>query len=155
MKKNIILIIILAVLIGGGYWFWQKNENKKQNFVSDNTTEEERLESILVQTEEKKESQKVETPFAENREENQSVQAKTYNVSIKNFAFLSGNLTIKRGDTVIWTNFDSIGHTATGGSFDSKILNKGESFSFTFYSSGTFDYLCSPHPYMKGKIVVE
>lgn len=79
------------------------------------------------------------------------------NVEIKNFAFSPKTLAVKKGTTIVWTNNDSVGHTATAddGSFDTGLLAKGESGSVTFDKVGTFSYHCTPHPYMKAEIVVE
>ena len=65
-------------------------------------------------------------------------------------------LTIAVGDTVTWTNRDTVVHTATSvnGAFDSGDLDVGESYSLTFTAPGTYDYLCTPHPSMTGRIVV-
>src|SRR5262245_46739842 len=38
----------------------------------------------------------------------------TYNVTIQNFSFNQSALTVKKGDTVVWTNKDSAPHTVTG-----------------------------------------
>ena len=80
----------------------------------------------------------------------------THGVAIADFAFSPATLTITVGDTVTWTNEDQIEHTATSttGAFDSGLLGQGESYSFTFMTPGTFDYLCTPHPTMTGQIVV-
>jgi LPXTG-motif cell wall-anchored protein len=61
------------------------------------------------------------------------------------------------GDTVTWSNSGPTGHsaTATDGSFDTGILQKGSSGSHTFTQAGTFSYFCTPHPFMKGTIVVQ
>ena len=66
------------------------------------------------------------------------------------------SLTVKVGQTVTWTNDDDIPHTvvATDKSFRSKVLDTGQSFSFTFTKAGEFAYFCSLHPMMTGKIVV-
>ena len=83
---------------------------------------------------------------------------KTYNLEIKNFAFSPSSLTIKKGDKIIWTNQDSVSHTVTsdsGNELDSKLLPKGETYSHAFNTAGTYDYHCTPHPYMKAKIIVE
>jgi plastocyanin len=66
-------------------------------------------------------------------------------------------LTIPVGTTVTWTNEDSTMHTATAvdGSFDSGYLDQGESFSFTFEAPGEYEYLCTPHPWMRAKVIVE
>jgi plastocyanin len=77
-------------------------------------------------------------------------------VEIVDFAFSPATLTITAGDTVTWTNGDPVVHTATSttGAWDSGDLEMGESYSLTFAEPGTFDYLCTPHPSMTGRIVV-
>ncbi|HVI43199.1 MAG TPA: cupredoxin family copper-binding protein [Anaerovoracaceae bacterium] len=76
-------------------------------------------------------------------------------VIIENYKFQPAEITIKSGDTITWINKDSMKHTATGDSFDSGLLGKDESFQQQFDEIGTFDYHCTPHPYMKGKVIVE
>jgi plastocyanin len=77
-------------------------------------------------------------------------------VTIKDFSFGPATINIKAGDSVTWLNQGPTTHTATAtdGSFDSGNLPKGKSFSHTFSKSGTFSYICKPHPFMKGTIVV-
>lgn len=84
------------------------------------------------------------------------VRAATHTVDIADFAFAPAELTITVGDTVTWTNRDAIEHTATStsGAFDSGLLAQDESYSVTFTAPGTYDYLCTPHPMMTGRIVV-
>ncbi len=79
-------------------------------------------------------------------------------VKIDNFAFEAQTVTIVPGETVTWTNQDDAPHTVVaedGKSFRSKVLDTGESFSFTFMSAGTWGYFCSVHPHMTGKVVVK
>ena len=76
-------------------------------------------------------------------------------VNIQNFAFNPAELTVKVGDTVTWTNNDSVPHQIKSASFNSARLGQGQIFSFTFTSAGTFDYSCAIHPTMTGKIIVE
>jgi plastocyanin len=65
---------------------------------------------------------------------------------------------IKVGDTVAWINDDSSPHTVTSSSndrtFDSDVLTRGETFSFTFDKEGQFPYFCTLHPNMVGRVVV-
>lgn len=77
-------------------------------------------------------------------------------VEIIDFAFSPATLTITAGDTVTWTNGDPVVHTATSttGAWDSGDLAQGESYTFSFTEPGTYDYLCTPHPSMTGRIVV-
>ncbi|MDP3725956.1 MAG: plastocyanin/azurin family copper-binding protein [bacterium] len=76
--------------------------------------------------------------------------------TIQGFAFSPAVVTVKKGTTVVWTNNDSVGHTVTGGERgpNSRLLGQGETYSFTFDTLGTFSYLCSPHPSMRGSVIV-
>lgn len=78
-------------------------------------------------------------------------------VTISDFKFTPDTVTVNEGDTVTWTNDGPTVHTATAedGSFDTGTLRKGDSGSATFTSAGTINYICSPHPYMKGKVIVQ
>jgi LPXTG-motif cell wall-anchored protein len=78
-------------------------------------------------------------------------------VTISDFEFTPDTVTVNEGDTVTWTNDGPSVHTATAddGSFDTGSLRKGESGSATFTQAGTITYICQPHPFMKGKIVVQ
>ena len=76
-------------------------------------------------------------------------------VSIMNFSFNPGTLTIKTGDTVTWTNNDSTTHTIKSATFNSGDLNQGDTFKFTFNVPGTFNYSCGIHPTMTGTIIVQ
>jgi plastocyanin len=77
-------------------------------------------------------------------------------VSIKGFAFNPGDLTVKAGDKVTWTNEDSTKHKikSADGSFDSDALSQGNTFDHVFSTAGTFAYICGIHPSMKGTITV-
>lgn len=77
-------------------------------------------------------------------------------VSIVNFAFKPGTLTVKRGARVAFANTANTAHTATkGGSFDTRQIEPGKTKTVQFNQRGTFAYHCKIHPFMKGKVVVE
>ncbi len=78
-------------------------------------------------------------------------------VTIDNFTFNSKELTVPVGTTVKWVNKDDLPHTVVdkSKSFRSKPLDTNGTFSFTFNNAGTFDYFCSLHPQMVGKVVVQ
>lgn len=67
-----------------------------------------------------------------------------------------GVLEVKVGDTVTWTNDDNTVHTATSvdGSFDSGFIQPGGTWSYTFTEAGEFNYFCTPHPWMRARVVV-
>jgi plastocyanin len=83
-----------------------------------------------------------------------AVAAGADSVSIRDFAFSPGSITIAAGDTVTWTNSGPSQHSATGGGFDTGLLEKGQSGSHTFGQAGSYSYICTPHPFMKGTVVV-
>ncbi|OBH08559.1 amidase [Mycobacterium sp. E2497] len=77
-------------------------------------------------------------------------------VNIDGFAFAPATLTVAAGTTVTWTNRDEEPHTvvASDGSFHSPGMGTGATFTHTFSAPGTFDYVCSIHPMMRGTVVV-
>jgi plastocyanin len=78
-------------------------------------------------------------------------------VSIESFAFSPAHITVKKGTTVTWTNNDSVAHTVSGDTADgpkSGNLAKGETYTFTFNSVGTFGYHCNLHQSMHGTVTV-
>ena len=75
-------------------------------------------------------------------------------VAISGFAFAPASLTINVGDRVTWRNSDSVTHTATAGAFDTGDIDPGTSASVRFTKPGTYRYVCTPHPSMKGTIRV-
>ncbi len=80
-------------------------------------------------------------------------------VKIKDFAFQPDVVRIKAGDSVEWEQFDQVPHTVTLVSgpeeFDSGSLRKGDKWVKTFEKPGVYEYTCTPHSGMKGKVVVE
>jgi plastocyanin len=84
--------------------------------------------------------------------------AATQTVTITNYTFAPAAVTVHPGDTVTWTNQDSIPHTATaldGKSFDSGTIDPGASWSFTFPKAGDYAYRCAIHPDMRGTVDVK
>ena len=77
-------------------------------------------------------------------------------VSIVNFAFTPGEITIAPGETVTWTNDDGAPHGLEyhDGAKGTDLLLPETSFSRRFDRPGAYDYNCSVHPYMTGRVVV-
>jgi len=79
--------------------------------------------------------------------------------TIVNFTFQPNPLTVPVGTVVVWTNQDTAPHTATSDTgsaftFDTGMLQKGQSGRVTFTTAGTFAYHCTVHPNMHGSITV-
>lgn len=77
-------------------------------------------------------------------------------VKIRNFKFEPANLAIAVGKTVQFLNVDEEPHTATAtdGTFNSKALDTNETWNYTATKPGTYPYICSIHPFMKGTLTV-
>lgn len=75
---------------------------------------------------------------------------------IKDFDYAPRSLTVRPGDAVTFINDDDAAHTVTlsGKGFDSGNLEKGQSWTYRFETAGTYRYICTYHPTMKGTIVV-
>ena len=77
-------------------------------------------------------------------------------VSIANFAFAPAEITIAPGESVSWTNDDGAPHGLEydDGAKGIDPLLPGASFSRRFDQPGTYNYNCSVHPYMTGRVTV-
>ncbi len=98
----------------------------------------------------------------------------SHQIVMRNMAFSPKSMTVHVGESVTWTNQDSMGHTVsaddptqwgTRGSGDNSTdwLQKGQTWSHTFTEPGTYHYYCKPHASgsmgarqgMVGTIIVE
>ena len=70
------------------------------------------------------------------------------NVTIEAMTFSPADVTVKPGDTVVWTNKDLVAHTVTSktDAFDSKVIPPGGTWKFVAKRKGAFPYICSLHP---------
>lgn len=139
----IVIVLVLAVIVGA-------MALGKDNNSNDNMNEMEMSQSENTPAVQENSSQPA----------NVTSQADAVEVEIKDYAFTPATIKVKAGTTVTWTNKDTVQHdvVADKESDDapkSKLLAKGESYSFTFNQVGTYGYHCSPHPFMKGTVIVE
>lgn len=88
-----------------------------------------------------------------------AVQAKEVVVEIYKKKFIPAEITIERGDTVVWKNIEKRQYHNVW----FKALDKNEpdyffpdeSYQRTFNDSGVFNYECGPHPKMTGIVTVK
>ena len=81
----------------------------------------------------------------------------TAGVAMQNIAFNPSTIHAKVGQTIKWTNDDSVDHnvTATSGeTFKSSNFGQGSTYSTKLTKAGTIQYVCTIHPGMTGTIVV-
>jgi len=128
MSVVVVLIVILALSIPG-------NSDKKNTETSDLVVKGD----VIMPT-------KVSRPGCE----------------VQDICYIPSSIVIEKGKQVTWVNQDSAFHSVTSGFydeptelFDSGHLDPFESFSLTFDESGTYDYFCTLHPWMKGQVIVE
>jgi plastocyanin len=84
-------------------------------------------------------------------------QAETVTVKMAGTAFAPAAVKVHKGDTVVWSNADTLDHTVTssaGRILASSAINPGKTYKHTFNATGTFRYNCSIHPDMRGSVVV-
>jgi plastocyanin len=70
--------------------------------------------------------------------------------------FDPANVSIKAGATIVWQFVGDRPHTVTDGqgAFDSGVLERGKTFSWTFDTPGEYSYYCTLHHAMQGTISV-
>ena len=154
MKAGLIIVLaIIAVLIIAGVLLIQKQETGTSSNGGAGSSGGEEISNGQTG------DNNVETlPKILETGANQQETPKTYNVRIENFAYSPATIRIKVGDKILWKNYDTARHTVTsddGNEMNSELLNKGESYEHIFSTAGTYNYHCTPHPYIKGNIIVE
>ena len=79
-----------------------------------------------------------------------------HTVAIKGMQFVPAEITVKKGDIMVWTNEDLVEHNVTAvgkKNWASPPIVKGQSWKMVIKESS--GYFCSLHPVMKGKILVQ
>ena len=139
--KAFLIILVVVVIIGGGvaaFMFISKDDSNHESTQTESSASPET--SAITRAED--------------------IKTGEVAVTIKNRAYSPKTLTVTKGTTITWTNEDSIQHNVISDSdseqngLDGPLLNKGQSYSFTFDTVGVYTYHCTPHPDMTGIIEV-
>ena len=86
-----------------------------------------------------------------------STEAGTVAATMSGVAFVPATVNAKVGDVIVWTNEDSVPHTATltdDSACTTPNLGSGETGGLTFSAVGTYAFFCKVHPDMRGTIEV-
>ena len=78
-------------------------------------------------------------------------------MQIVDYGYVPARITIPTGTEVIFTNTGAELHnaaSASGGGFDTELLSNGQAIGVTYNQPGTYDYTCTPHPFMMGQVIV-
>jgi plastocyanin len=86
----------------------------------------------------------------------EGIEAKGRAVTIDNFSFAPHETAILPGAAVTWTNKDDVPHNivSTTRQFRSPVIDTDGQFTHRFERAGTYEYYCSLHPNMTGRVVV-
>ena len=79
-----------------------------------------------------------------------------YVVQVEQMKFLPSDISVHKGDTVMWVNNDMVAHDITeekSKSWSSSLLQPGKSWKLVVKESA--DYYCSIHAVMKGRIAIK
>lgn len=96
--------------------------------------------------------------------ENEALSENVARVSISQFSYKPAEITVEPGMTVLWVNEDPVGHNAAfvavslpdlDQDLTGPIVGQGGRFAVRFEKPGEYNYYCTPHPFMKGAVVVE
>jgi plastocyanin len=82
----------------------------------------------------------------------------TVEIKMQSIQFSPPSVQVKVGQTIKWTNDDSVAHNVTaksGASFASSNFSQGGTYTFKVTKPGTISYVCTIHPGMAGTIVVQ
>ena len=74
------------------------------------------------------------------------------------YSYVPGRVRIKAGSTLNFTNVGDLPHGATAwqkGDWDTGVVPAGQAKSITFTQPGVYYYICTPHPWMYGQVIVE
>lgn len=132
----VIVLVVLAVLALGVFYMLRPGAVKDEESLAG---EEAALEEKAVV------------------EEAASAGAEALTVSIKDFKFVPGTVTIKAGESVTWKNNEAgVPHSIVldNGDYKSAAIFPGERETRRFPVAGTYPYHCGIHPSMKGTVVV-
>lgn len=82
---------------------------------------------------------------------------RVHKVEIREFVFAPARLTVAPGDQITWTNRDVVPHTATASdeSWDTGLLEQGQSKTLTIAEGLQIRYFCRYHPSMKAELVID
>lgn len=166
MKKSTFAIVlaIAALLAIGGVVIANKTNKKESTATTNNTAQHDATNSDGHHN---SDTEKDNSPVIDLTSQTE------VSMDIKDFKYEKPNIKIKKGTKVTWTNRDTIQHNVMrehegsdqahnapkpeevkSDELAGPLLDRGESYSFTFNEASDNPYHCSPHPFMKGSVTV-
>ncbi len=77
-------------------------------------------------------------------------------VAMRNIKFVPPRVTVRVGQTVRWTNDDTVAHTVASAKLNlaSEAIGHGKTYVYKATKPGTFPYYCTIHANQNGVLVV-
>jgi plastocyanin len=77
-------------------------------------------------------------------------------IEIDDYDYRPQAVSVPSGATVTWVNNDNVPHTATEADdhWDTQVINHDESKALILDGPADYEYYCTLHPYMTGRIIV-
>jgi plastocyanin len=150
MGKYFLIALVVVILIGGGLFLMKGQRNTQQQATQNGSNQQSAQPS----------SMKSQPSTATTSGNTQGSNAVSYTAS----GFQPHSITIKKGQTVTWTNKDSDElwvasnphptHTDYPGFDELKSIPTGQTYSFTFTKVGNWGYHNHLNPSQQGIVVV-
>ncbi len=139
MKRSnlVAALVILVIIVAAAVWGLTTSNNNKTNNQPNNNPYSSQTSNSSNST--------------------STTNGQTSSVSIENMMFTPAQITVSKGTTVTWTNNDSVAHTVTDDNAkgpDSGSITPGQTYSYTYNTTGSFPYHCNFHSQMHGTVVV-
>ncbi len=154
--KKLSVMVLAAVAIVGGFIFFTKSP---ANQTSNNDVGVGMVADVITAANQNTASGHIQS--ANKKGTVDATDKLKVSIGIGDFFFDPTILKVKNGTTVTWTNSGMIGHDVKTDSNSpkqgpsSELLDRGDTYSFTFDEPGLYLYICSPHPtQMRGVIEV-
>lgn len=80
--------------------------------------------------------------------------AAEHHVVIDGMKFTPQVVQVKKGDAIVWENRDMFVHNVAADGVKSGDLAPGKTWRWVVRAKMSFDYLCTLHPVMKGRIEI-
>lgn len=87
-----------------------------------------------------------------------AVPAEAVKVDIAKMKYAPATLEVEAGTTVEWINSDAVPHNVQIGTpvkIMGAMLRTGQGMAIRFNEVGEYNYICTPHPFMKGGVKVK
>ena len=86
----------------------------------------------------------------------EKISPEVYTIEISGMKFIPAEITLHKGDTVVWKNNDMVAHCVTEENTKAWTSSKIEAgASWKMVATSSANYFCAIHLVMKGKITVE